>query len=315
MKPCTVGLDVGGTKIAGGIVDERSGAVLSSGIVATRPERGGEAVLATALAMAEDLIVRAESLDRRVRGIGVGVAELVDLDGDVTSAHTIAWRGMPVQDRFSQLAPTVVDSDVRVAALGEALYGAGRPFKIFLYVTVGTGIGFCLVQEGRPYKGARGNAQILGGLGELVSAGCADRESASPSLLEDFAAGPALAARYNHEAQQEVGGAEDVLAAANADDPIAGRIVSTSGAALGMGVGWLVNALDPEAVVIGGGLGLAGGLYWSSVMSSFNARVWAEESRDLPILPASLGVTAGFVGAAAAVQAERPMDDRDTGLG
>jgi glucokinase len=80
---------------------------------------------------------------------------------------------------------------------------------------------------------------------------------------------------------------------------VAIRVVETAGEALGVSVGWLVNVLDPEAVIVGGGLGLAGGLYWESFISSTRAHIWAEAARNLPVLPAALGAEAGLIGAAA----------------
>ena len=94
-------------------------------------------------------------------GIGVGVPELVDPVGNISSAHTLAWQGDGVRAAFSSLAPAVVESDVRAGALAEAMFGAGRGYRLFVYVTVGTGISSTLVQDGRPFAGARGNALIL----------------------------------------------------------------------------------------------------------------------------------------------------------
>ena len=90
-----------------------------------------------------------------------------------------------------------------------------------------------------------------------------------------------------------------MLAAADRGDPDAVRVVRDAAEALGSGVGFLVNVLDPEAVVVGGGLGLAGGLYWDAFIDSVRRHVWAEATRGLPIVPAELGTDAGLIGAAA----------------
>ena len=90
-----------------------------------------------------------------------------------------------------------------------------------------------------------------------------------------------------------------MLAAADRGDPDAARVVRDAAEALGSGVGFLVNVLDPEAVVVGGGLGLAGGLYWDALIDSVRRHVWAEATRDLPIVRAELGTDAGLIGAAA----------------
>ena len=89
------------------------------------------------------------------------------------------------------------------------------------------------------------------------------------------------------------------MAAVVAGDPVAIEVVRTAGEALGNSVGFLINVLDPEAVVVGGGLGQAGGLYWESFVSSTRAHIWADSSRAIPILPAALGTDAGITGAAA----------------
>jgi glucokinase len=292
-----VGLDVGGTKIAGGLVALPSGEVLSREIIMTLPQRGGDAVLSDALALAGRLVEEAAGKGMSVRGIGVGVAELIDPDGNVTSGQTIAWRGTPVRERFSEIAPAIIESDVRAAALAESMWGAGKPFQIFAYLTVGTGISFALVQDGRVYSGARGNAILLSS--GTLSTTCTECGAELHQVLEEFASGPALVARYNQLSPQKASRAQEVTAAAIGNDPIAIQVVQSAGDALGNSVGFLINILDPEAVIVGGGLGLTGGLYWSSFVASTRKHVWSDTTRDLPILATLLGTDAGLIGAAA----------------
>jgi glucokinase len=100
---------------------------------------------------------------------------------------------------------------------------------------------------------------------------------------------------------------EELLAVVETGDALAIDVVKTAGQALGVSVGWLVNVLDPESVIVGGGLGLAGGLYWSSFVAATREHIWSDTNRELPILPAALGVDAGLIGAAATIyQKERP---------
>ncbi|CAN5481390.1 ROK family protein [soil metagenome] len=298
-KTCAIGLDVGGTKIAGGVVDSVTGKVLARQVIPTLAQRGGEFVLRDALALVEALMTEARTLDFSVLGIGIGVCELVDPNGNVTSHNSFDWRGVPVQETFSQLAPAVVESDARAPALAEAMFGAGKPLDIFTYVTVGTGISYCLFNEGRPFLGARGNAITLASM--PLTTTCTACGAVLNPILEEFASGPGIVARYNHQAGKIVSRAEEVIVAMQNGDPTAREIIQSSGEALGNSVGFLVNILDPEAVIVGGGLGLAGGLYWDSFVAATRAHIYADDARPLPILPAALGADAGLIGAAARI--------------
>lgn len=284
-----VGLDVGGTKIAGGLVRFPAGEVTARRRIPTRAGRVANQILDDAVEMARELAAGVPP-GGRFCGIGLGVPELVDLDGRITSAATIDWREIPLGERFAAVGPVWVEADVRAAALAEARFGAGRAYRLFAYVSVGTGISHTLVQDGRPYAGARGNALILSS--GPTSVRCPACGSWSRTVLELIASGPALAAAFN------VNRAEDVLAAADSGDPAAIQIVRDAAEALGSGIGFLVNVLDPEAVVIGGGLGLAGGIYREALHDSIRRHTWSDVTRDLPIVPAALGADAGQIGAA-----------------
>jgi glucokinase len=296
---CAVGLDVGGTKIAGGIVEFPSGNIRIKQTIPTRADRDGREVLSDALALAEHLVAQAVKVGSALAGIGVGVPELVDLEGNVTSGYRIGWRGLPIQASFSRLAPATLQADVRAAALAEAMFGAGKAYNLFVYVTVGTGISYSLVQGGNPYAGARGNAELLAS--SPLTTTCTRCGALLHPVLEEIASGPALVARYNKLSDRLVKQAEEVMAAVEANDAVASRVVRSAGEALGTSLGLLINVLDPEAMIVGGGLGLCGGLYWTSFETSTREHIWADDTRDLPILPASLGTDAGFIGAAASV--------------
>ena len=153
--------------------------------------------------------------------------------------HSPAWR------------LTVVESDVRAGALAEAMFGAGRAYGLFVYVTVGTGISSTLVLDGRPFAGANGNALIMASSPFSVECSCCGADL--KPVLEEFASGPALVARYNRHGSRVVEKAEEVTAAAGEGDRAAVMVVTSSGEALGTSVGFLVNVMDPEAIVVGGG--------------------------------------------------------------
>lgn len=290
-----IGIDVGGTKLAAGLVTFPEGQVHSRRQIATQPERGGEIVLADVLQLARELAGEAEKKNLRVRGLGVGVCELVNLAGEVVSANCLAWQNVPLHQRLASIAPVCIEADVRAAALAEALFGAGRGQKIFLYVTIGTGIASCLMIDGEPFTGARGAT------GTVASSPWPRLpESSLPATsLEDVASGPALARRF----QQLHGNAQsgrDVLAAAEKGNAVALGVVRSAGEAVGATIALLVNVLDPESVIIGGGLGLSKGPYWESLVASTRKHIWSDIHRDLPILQVTTGADAGIIGAAAA---------------
>ncbi|HET7094985.1 MAG TPA: ROK family protein, partial [Thermomicrobiales bacterium] len=124
--PFAIGVDVGGTKIAAGLLDVETGEMVARRIAPTRPERGGAAALDDAVALADALAAAAPG---PIAAIGVGVPELVDPGGSITSAQTLDWRERPVNRRFGRIAPATIEADVRAAALAEARLGAGRAFS------------------------------------------------------------------------------------------------------------------------------------------------------------------------------------------
>jgi glucokinase len=130
--------------------------------------------------------------------------------------------------------------------------------------------------------------------------------------LEEFAGGPGLARRYGQLSGQAPLGAEAVFAAERQGDALARTVIQSAGAALGVSLGWYVNVLDPEAVVVGGGLGTAGGLYWESLVASTRAHIWAENTRTLPIVTARLGPEAGLIGAAVSAVTNQQQAPRYT---
>lgn len=293
-----IGVDVGGTKCAAGLVRAADGEVLVRRLMPTQPHRGGEAVLTDVVATIQSLEREARELAIDVSAIGIGVAELVGTDGSILSGATIQWQGLDLGKRLLEATglPATVDADVRAAARAEARLGAGRPFRSFLYVTVGTGISASLVIERVPFAGARGLTGTFASAAGLIPHN--NRQLVSGPPLESFAAGPAIVSRFAVVRPGFTGTGRDVLSLADSGDDFAIAVVTSAAEALGAAIGQLVNVLDPEAVVIGGGLGLAEGLYRDSMRESLRRHIWSDLQRNLPVLSAQLGNDAGLVGAA-----------------
>jgi glucokinase len=292
-----LGLDVGGTKIAAGVVTFPEGRIHLRRQILTKPERGGTAVLRDVVQLANELDAGARQLNLRVAAIGLGVCELVTTVGEIVSANCVAWQGVDVSEQLSAIAPAILEADVRAAALAEAVLGAGQSYRTFVFLTVGTGIASSLVIEGRPFTGARGATGTVAS-SPLPRLGH-PWDSGEAVTLEQIASGPALVARFNQLNGHAQSG-QEVLAAAQAGNTSAISVVRSAAEALGATVGWLVNVLDPEAVVIGGGLGLSAGLYWETLEASARKHIWSDLHRGLPIVRAATELDAGLIGAAAA---------------
>jgi len=295
-----IGIDVGGTKCAGGLVYLYNGNVLDRHERPTKSERGGEPVLADVIELALAMKAAAERLRVSPLAIGIGVCELVNSTGQIVSDATVRWKGIPVGTQVSQQTklPVVVEADVRAAALGEAYFGAGQQYHSFLYVTVGTGISSALVLNRRPYVGARGLTGTFASSRQLIPND--EGMLVSGPALEEFSSGPALVARLAAFQPGFEGVTADVVALAESGDVMAQNIVDSAGAALGAALAHLVNVLDPQAVVIGGGLGLVEGRFRRSLRDAFHSHLWSDLHQDVPLLSARLGKDAGMVGAALA---------------
>jgi glucokinase len=293
-----IGIDVGGTKIAAAVVHLPEGTILARRLQPTAPSRGGAAVLDDVIELSLSLIEEAKTLGAWPNSIGIGVCELVNPNDEILSEATIHWKGQPIAGRLrdkTQL-PVSVDADVRVAARGEAHLGAGRGLSSFLYVTVGTGISACFVLNGEPYAGPRGLTGTFASSAGLIPT--LDGRLISGQPLEQFAAGPAISQRFAALQRDFNGSAPDVLELAEQGNLLARTIVETAGQALGAAIAQLANVLDPQGIILGGGLGLATGLYRESLEQAFKQHVWAEPHRGLPIFSAHLQTDAGVIGAA-----------------
>ncbi|MFE7016805.1 ROK family protein [Streptomyces sp. NPDC057651] len=296
-----VALDIGGTTLSGGLVAE-DGAVLCT---AQRPavrDGGRDPGLRGTVALARELTFRARDMGAQPVGIGAGFPEYVTGAGALTSRDVIGWDEQPA-GLLAPLVPgrpVVIESDVRCGALAEARTGRGRGLGSFLYVSVGTGLSAAFVQDERVWAGQRGEAL---GLGTWPVHG-----RPTPDL-EGYASGSGIAARYSAVTGSAVTGARAVVTRAEAGDAAAFDVLSTAGDALGTALAWAVALLDPAAIVVGGGLGTAGGLLDESMRTAYATH--ARRRGRPPVRRAELGARSGLVGAALAAW-EHAADARET---
>jgi glucokinase len=311
-----IGLDIGGTKIAGGVV-EPDGTVLSELVEPTPEDSDAEAVTAVVL----DIVERLRAKHDDVAAIGVGAAGIVEWpQGRIVWAPNNAYRDWPVREHLEAATglPTVVDNDANVAVLAEARLGE-RPYRELVLVTVGTGIGGGLVLGGQIYRGPTGRGAELGHIvlnpdGPLCGCGnhgCFEAYASGTALTrmgrEAAADDPdGLIARLGAE-QGEVTG-QTVTAAATQGDPTAQDLFGRLGRSLGVGIASLANIFELEAVVVGGGLVSTGDLLLEPARRAAREFAYAPQARaTVPIRPAVFGGDAGMIGAALlAVEDARP---------
>jgi glucokinase len=306
-EPHAIGLDVGGTKIAGGVVTE-SGRILDRTRVPTPPDSQA-ATLAAVVAVLDELRDR----NPGVEAIGLGAAGLVEWPGGVARwAPHNSYRRMELRRILHERTglPTSVDNDANAAAWAEARFGAGAAGGDLVLVTVGTGIGGGLVLDGHIHHGQHGFA---GELGHMIVDPDGDRcACGNRGCLEAMASGSTLGRLGREAAAGDPSGrlatlaggpglvtGEVVFAAASEGDKAALALFERVGHWLGVGIASLVTIFDPDLVVVGGGVAATGELLLAPARASFERYVHAREHRDLPpVVPARLGADAGLVGAA-----------------
>jgi glucokinase len=301
-----VGIDVGGTKTAALRVTA-AGEILAREVLPT-PASDMQATL--------DLMVEAARsvLSPDVRAVGIGAAGLVEVGtGRLTFAPNLAWRNAPLADHVWETLglPAIADNDNNVAAWGEFRVGAAQGHDHTLFVGVGTGIGGGIIADGRLLRGAQGFAGEVGHVvvdpnGPLC--GCGNH-----GCWEQVASGHALTRSGREAARQHpqsmiarMSGGDPakvtgplVTEAARAGDPVARGILARVGERLGQGLAGLANVLDPEIVVIGGGVVAAGDWLLEPARRVFARSIEAPAHRpEIPLVPAVLGNDAGAVGAA-----------------
>lgn len=284
----TIGVDIGGTKVAAGVVDEY-GTVLARGAASTPTQELGPGAI-------EDVLVEVVSelaAAHDARAVGIGAAGLVS-DGRVLYCPHLPLRGEPVAARVAERVglPVVMDNDANTAALGEALFGAARSVRLAVCVNLGTGIGGAFVSGGELLHGAHGLGGEFGHM-TLVPDGLRC-ECGRLGCWEQYASGRAL--------QRLVPGRDggDITEAARAGDREALAAFAEVGRWLGIGLANLVAAFDPELVVVGGGVSDADELLLAPARRALADSVFAAEWRPaVPLVRAALGTDAGLIGAAA----------------
>ncbi len=305
----TVGVDVGGTKISAGLVDER-------GQLITRDRTESPATDPAAIVQTIGTLVRSLAGTREIEAVGVCAAGFVDKQrATVVFAPNLAWRDEPLKERLQDELdlPVVVENDANAAAWGEFTSGAGEDVEDLLMLTIGTGVGGGVVIDGELVRGGFGMGGEVGHIQMVpggVRCGCGNL-----GCLESYGSGRALVRVTHEKAVEDPEGAGTLIELAGGDvSGISGPLITKAarggdefararlaelGDWIGQGVATLTAVLDPNVVVIGGGVGEAGALLLDPIRASFESHVTVRSHRPLlEVRQAELGNTGGMVGVA-----------------
>ena len=309
----TVGIDIGGTKIAGALVDIDGNIVAESKV--PTPAQDPDALVDAVVALVTEL-----SLGKEVLGVGVAAAGFIDADqANIIYAPNLSWRNEPFKAKLQEKLPlpVIIENDANAAAWAEFRYGAGKGYQHMIMLTIGTGVGGAVIVNGQMLRGGFGIAGELGHLrvvpnGKLCGCGqhgCLESYGSGTALLkaakELAGSDLEIGARLRElEAQAgELTGAQ-VYTAILERDPGALQILTELGTWLGEAIGSLTAVLDPQIVVIGGGVSAAGDLLLNPIREAYLAHLPARGFRpELEIKGAEFVNDAGVVGAADLVRA------------
>ncbi len=298
-----VGIDIGGTKISV-TLGTSTGKILARKKIFTRPGARSKACLKEIVAGVEIALRESGVPAKRLLGIGVGAPGAVNPRKGILprSPNLPGWAGIPIARILGKKfrLPVYIANDANAAALGESVFGAGKRINDLIYVTVSTGVGSGIVIRGGVYEGAGFVAGEFGHM-SIVPEGrkcnCGRR-----GCLETYASGTAIARRYHELTGRKIEGAKEVGTAASKGDKSAVKSYREAAYYLGIGLANLMNVLNPEAIVVGGGvLKSAPAIYWKEILRSAKDHAWPEAFRTTKILRSPLVGQSGDFGALALV--------------
>ncbi|MEN6644362.1 MAG: ROK family protein [Armatimonadia bacterium] len=292
-----IGLDVGGTRLSAALV-RLDGRVLN--VARERTPQCGEAALELLFEMVRDLQQTTKALAAPPAGIGIGFGGPVDFGTQtiVRSHHVEGWKpGLPMARLFAERfgLPVVVDNDANCGGLGETKFGAAHGYRNVLYVNIGTGIGGAVILNGEIHHGAHSTAGEIGH--SVVLPGGPVCTCDKCGCLEALSSGSAIGREGRAAGMGEVTGRE-VGESALTGEPVAVEVVARAARWLGLAIGNAANLIDPEIIVLGGGVPELGEAFLGPAREAYRATAMPA-ARETPVVAAALGYDAGVVGAAA----------------
>ncbi|MGI9140884.1 MAG: ROK family protein [Gemmatimonadaceae bacterium] len=318
-----VGVDLGGTNIVVGAMPEDGSSELAMRSLPTRGEEGPAAVVDRIVGMVEDVIAQviAETGAKREDFLGVGIGSPGPLDrerGMVIVSPNLGWRDFPLRDEIGSRVrlTATLDNDANCATLGEWWCGAAKGHRNVVGITIGTGIGGGLILDGQLYHGSSDAAGEIGHT--TIDSNGRRCKCGNYGCVEAYASGPAIAER----AREALDGSEDsallvlaggdpanitaqtVYEAARQNDPVAVEVVRETARILGTAISTLINIINPDVVVVAGGVTQAGDTLFDPLRSEVRRRAFKTAVDACEIVPGMLPLSAGVVGAVATFKAQ-----------
>lgn len=304
-------VDIGGTKMAAAVVtpDLKVSHFCSE---ATKAHEGGEAIMERIILLAHKVLELAKKSDGPIpSAIGVATAGDVDQEsGSISySTNTLpGWKGIRIRDRLEEALryPAYVDNDGNVMALAETIWGAGRGHESVLSFTVGTGVGGGIVIDRKIYRGSSGFAGRLGHIVVDESArrpcscgmwGCLEACASASGILARFRSLSSNFGSTELDAAAPEVDLQEIARLATNGDTLALSVIDEAAMYLGLGIASLLTVLNPEMVVVGGGVAQIGEIYFKRVRDTVKDRA-VPPLKETPVLPALLGAEVNLIGAA-----------------
>lgn len=320
-KAMFVGVDLGGTKIIAGVVD-REGRILAKASRPTEAEKGGEQVMRKIIELTREVVDEAGLNLSQIEAIGVGTPGCIDFKRGVVASFVSnipGWQGMEIGKRLKEATgrPSFADNDVNVMALGEAIFGAAKGARGAICVAIGTGIGGGIVIEGRIFRGASFFAGEIGHMSVNAQGrrcGCG-----AYGCVEAYSSGPAMERRAEEgiergiktkipEVAKELGEpkvtAKAIFEAARRGDAFALEVIYEAMAMLGALLGGVINLLNPDKVVIGGGVARDADVFLPILEREIRRWALSASFKACQVVVSKLGEEAGIIGAAALAMQE-----------
>jgi glucokinase len=297
-----LGLDIGGTKLAAGVVDA-TGVVHSFVVAPSRAGEGPEPTLERLFELGRQAVADSGLEWDAIQAVGIGSGGPLDAERGILIAppHLPGWRNVRVSELAARVfqRPVTLENDATAAAAGEHRWGAGAGVSNMVYLTISTGVGGGVVIDGSLYRGSMGNGGELGHV-TVDWHGRPCRGCGRLGCLEAYVSGTSIAERAR-EAGLPYATAEEVAAAARAGDAGANAVWDETVEALACGVTSIVNLFEPELVVIGGGVSRSGEQLIGPVRRLVRASTMKPAGEKADIVASAFGDHVGVVGAAAIV--------------